>query len=1014
MNQQRSRRFRAAQESKEAKQIKREVELDSLNAGRITQAEYDAARAEAEGSWRFDSNCITPGTSFMDAVAKSLRWYAYQRLTSDPAWKNLTVIISDSNVPGEGEHKVMDFIRHQRCTPNYDPNTKHVLCGLDADLIMLGLATHEPHFWILREWVATGRENPNDRFAREGGQAEVFHPYQFLRLNVLREYLSVDLLVPNLPFEWDLERAIDDYVFLCFFVGNDFLPHMPTLDIKEGAIELLIETYKKVLPSMGGFITHNGEIDLSRAEILLNEVGRMEEAILQRRQSRNQQKQKRDARNKQRQRQGTPASYMSPGMMVDFNAVQNNANYRDRNQGGWQQNQTASSPPPPPPPSANNQSAAQNLKDKMRGSGNAMDDPNVPPQTRAPDQTPLQITPADSPAPVNHAALDPMTLERLDGFEEGDNVRLGEEGWKERYYLTKFKFSMNDFENMNVVARAYMEGLVWVLRYYYQGCCSWNWYFPYHYAPFAGELKDLPAMGPFDLPLGEPFFPFEQLMSVLPAASSEALPEPYRALMSSPTSPIIDFYPETFELDMNGKKQAWHAIVLLPFIDEARLLAAVRPISRQLSEEERQRNSKGNDSLILSDTHSAAPSLLQLQSSCAETAHEMKKVTPSEMDVQHHFLKKEEPLISSHPGDLAGTVSFAVSVPLHGADIPAPIPECGQVSNSAAISVIYHNPRYPKGFQFPATLLPTVQLPEFLLTEEDRRRPALFPAGSSASVMLDAVMASFHGHSGGGNRGRGGPVRHGDRNEYRSSPYGGGGDRGGRGGGGGGRGGYYNRDDRDRGDSYGQNGRGGYNNGGGGRGGYQGGRGGGGGGYQNDSYGRGGYNNRGGGNGGGRGGGRGGYNNDGGRGGYNNGGGGRGGYQGGGDYNPHQDRYDSRGGGGYGGYHQQQQQHAPQQQQQHAPQYPPQYGGYGYPQHQQPQHHSTQLPTVGSTSLSASIAPMLAASAHSLGVPHNYYNNQQQQQQQQQHAAQGSFQTSNVNLQQLYQQQQQARGPNRQ
>ena len=96
-----------------------------------------------------------------------------------------------------------------------------------------------------------------------------------------------------------------------------------------------------------------------------------------------------------------------------------------------------------------------------------------------------------------------------------------------------------------------------------------------------------------DFKLGQPFKPFEQLMGVLPDRSKKIVPTVYHELMTDPKSPIIDFYPRDFELDMNGKKMEWEAVVKIPFIDEKRLLSGMAPKNEMLSPEEKARNGFG-------------------------------------------------------------------------------------------------------------------------------------------------------------------------------------------------------------------------------------------------------------------------------------------------------------------------------------------------------------------------------------------------------------------------------------
>lgn len=97
----------------------------------------------------------------------------------------------------------------------------------------------------------------------------------------------------------------------------------------------------------------------------------------------------------------------------------------------------------------------------------------------------------------------------------------------------------------------------------------------------------------FDYEEGTPFLPFQQLLAVLPAASRAHLPDAYHQLMTSEQSSVIEYYPADFDTDLNGKKQDWEAVVLIPFIDERRLLDAMAECEHLLTADEVERNAHG-------------------------------------------------------------------------------------------------------------------------------------------------------------------------------------------------------------------------------------------------------------------------------------------------------------------------------------------------------------------------------------------------------------------------------------
>lgn len=419
----------------------------------------------------WDSNCITPGTPFMARLADHLRSFIASQQSCDAHWRKVAVVLSDSNTCGEGEHKIVNFIRSQRCQPTYNPRTKHLVCGSDADFIMLALALHDPYCSILRERRPGGLSSQPDKVV-----------FDVLSMAVLREYLQLEFQTSLKPAGADLERIIDDFVFLCIFVGNDFLPHVPSCFVDAFAIDNLLEIYRTAVPSLG-YLTHEGDLDFRRVGQLLLQYAKLEDSQFLR-----------EAREQHAR-----------------GALPDPAEWRD----------------------------------------------------------------------IYYQSI---------GAAELDRKRMAEE---------------------------YVRGLSWVILYYSSNMYRsdptapprpvhrketsslWRWFYPFHYAPLAHDIADF-LLSSDDKALNEiklyqrqssrPLNPFCQLLAVLPPDSLGLLPHAYQGAALEDDAPLRDFFPKHYLIDPNGRAQEWKAVVLLPFIDESRLLEVEGELTEDLSPEERRRN----------------------------------------------------------------------------------------------------------------------------------------------------------------------------------------------------------------------------------------------------------------------------------------------------------------------------------------------------------------------------------------------------------------------------------------
>ena len=398
-----------------------------------------------------------------------------------------------------------------------------------------------------------------------------------------------------------------------------------------------------------------------------------------------------------------------------------------------------------------------------------------------------------------------LKKKKQDEEEPADNVCLHEAGWKERYYQSKFNVSSQDEAFRQDLVKCYVDGLAWVLAYYYQGCVSWDWYFPYHYAPFASDFKSLSKIK-IEWPLVTiPRKPMEQLMCVFPAASSEFLPDVYANLMSAEDSTIIDFYPTDFKVDLNGKKYEWMGVALLPFVDEARLKRCLKPYEKYLTPNEIHRNTRGETKLFVSKWHPFYEKFKREIFEVEENSELVDSTKFKKITLGKDFAKSSEKGFS---GQIAADLQHSEDCETAGFASPMPN-ECESLKKVCALSVSYRDHEYPKGYEFVPKLLPGVKMPELVgLSKRSRGYgQAVYAKQGDYRVDRDRQMNNtgqsqqrmINNGLGGNRGGRGG---------YNSR----GGDRGGYNNRGGNRGGYNNRDNNRGGHSGNSNSRGGYNN----------------------------------------------------------------------------------------------------------------------------------------------------------------------------------------------------------
>jgi 5'-3' exonuclease len=214
----------------------------------------------------WNNSAITPGTKFMEKLDdKILFWINNKK-------DGLEYIYSSCKEPAEGEHKLLQFIKNNKHSFKH----KYAIYGLDADLIFLALASNVKDIFLVRESIHLKKGNDE---------------LSYVSIDIVRDciYNSVLELIEEqklMKILLDKNRIIDDFIFLGYLLGNDFLPHLYCIDIHNNGIELLLKYYiKNMLELKNDYIIDRKNISMIKInnlafKSLINLIANDEDSIL--------------------------------------------------------------------------------------------------------------------------------------------------------------------------------------------------------------------------------------------------------------------------------------------------------------------------------------------------------------------------------------------------------------------------------------------------------------------------------------------------------------------------------------------------------------------------------------------------------------------------------------------------------------------------------------------------------------------------------------------------------------